>query len=138
MRFASCPHDEEERPETEVLGSNQNLRPTVGMNIIESSLIDNADNRQRPFTQPDLRAQSMAAWKETPGNRGVDDGFGDATLTRLYEGTAGRQPHAHDLDVVRAHADHVGKQIVPLGVAGVPGRSGNAYVRLKGIRRERQ
>src|SRR5919201_3536290 len=104
MRFAGCPHDEEERPDAEVLGSNQNLRPTVGMNIIESSLIDNADDRQRPFTQPDLRVQGIAASKETPGNRGVNDRFGDATLTRLCEGTAGEQSHAHDLDVVRAHA----------------------------------
>jgi hypothetical protein len=32
MRFAGCPHDEEERADAEVLGSNQDLRPAVGMN----------------------------------------------------------------------------------------------------------
>jgi len=46
MRFARCAHDEEQRPDAEVVGSNQKLRPPVGMKIIEPGLIDNADDRE--------------------------------------------------------------------------------------------
>src|SRR5262245_60657536 len=111
MRFTGRPHDEEKGADAEVLRSNQNLRPPVGMNIVESRLIDHADDRQRPLPwrsvpQPDLRAESIALWKEAPDDRGVNHGFGDAALAGFSERPAGKQPDAHDLDVVHAHANH--------------------------------
>ena len=80
VRFTGCPHDEEKRAEAEVLGSNQNLRPPVGMNIIEASLIDDADDRKRPVTLPDRRAESIACWKETPGKTELEENSGILTL----------------------------------------------------------
>src|SRR5262245_1132637 len=137
MRFAGCPHDVEKRAEAE-LGSHQNLRPPIGMNIMESSLIEYADDRKRLFIPPDRRADSIAVRKETPGDRGVNHSFGLAALTELSEGTAGKQPHAHYLDIVRAHGDDVGKDLIPLSVAGVSGRAGNRDQILKSCPRKRQ
>src|SRR5262245_27976634 len=137
--FTGCPHDIEKRAEAE-LSSHQNLRPPVGMNIIEASLIDYADDRIRPIItpQPDTCAYSIAYRKEMSGNGGINDDFGQGILTELRESTAGDQSHAHDLDVVRAHGDNVGKHLVPLWIAGVPGRAGNCDRPLTGCRRERQ
>src|SRR5262249_46019477 len=120
MRFTSCPHDIEKRAGAE-LGPNQELRAPIGMNIIESSLIEDPDDRKRSFTQPELRADRIAVWKETPGDCDVNHNFGHIILTELSEGTARDQPHAHHLDVIRAHGNHVSKDLVPLGIAGVPG-----------------
>src|SRR5207247_8479868 len=53
VRFTGCPHDEQKRADAKVLGSNQNLRPPVGMSIIEASLINDADDRKRAFTVGD-------------------------------------------------------------------------------------
>src|SRR5256885_11548910 len=105
------------------------------MNIIDSSLIDVSDVHKRlfvqkaqsalPFDAADLRTERIAFWEVTPGNRGINHGFGNAILTGLREGAAGDKSYAHDLDVVRARGDHVDKHVVPLGVAGVAGRAGN-------------
>src|SRR5262245_14732710 len=137
MRFTSCPHDIEKRAVAE-LGSNQNLRPPVGMNIIESSLIEDADDRNRSITHPELRADSIAVRKETPGDRRVNHNFGHVILTELREGAARDQSYAHYLDVVRAHGDQIGKRLVPLGVAGVPWRAWNGDRPLKSCRRKGQ
>src|SRR5262249_10220429 len=137
VRFTGCPHYIEKRAEAE-LSSNKNLRPPVNMNVIESSLIDDADDRRRPFTQLDLRPYGIALWKETPGNRGVNDGFGHVILTELRECTAGEHSHAHYLDVVRTHSDHVDKRLVSLGVAGVPWRAWDGDRPRKSRRRKGQ
>src|SRR5262249_8273975 len=120
------------------LFSNQNLRPPIGMNIIESSLVDDADDRKRPITPRDRRADSIAFWEETPSNRGVDHGFRHAILTELSKGTAVEQPQAHHLDVVRADGDEVDEHLVPIGVASVSGRAGNRDRLLISRRRKRQ
>src|SRR5262245_28768905 len=129
MRFTSCPHDIEKRARAE-LGSNQELRAPIGMNIIESSLIEDADDRKRSFTQPAVRADSIAVRKEPPADRDVKHNYGHIILTELSEGTARDQPHAHHLDVIRAHGNHDSKDLVPLGITGVPGRAGNGDRRL--------
>src|SRR5262245_390886 len=137
MRFTSRPHDIEKRAVAE-LGPNQDLWPPVGMNIIESSLIEDADDRNRSITHPELRADSIAVRKETPGDRGVNHNFGHVILTELREGAARDQSYAHHLDVVRAHGDQIGKRLVPLGGAGVPGRARHGGRSLKSCRREGQ
>jgi len=59
-----------------------------------------------------------------PGNPAIDHDFSDAIWMGLREGTAGRQPHAHHLDVVRPYADQVDEQLSRPASPVLPGAPG--------------
>jgi CubicO group peptidase (beta-lactamase class C family) len=92
-----------------VLGPDVDLRTAVLMNVVKPRLPHDSDDGEGTVSEErDLHSDRIAAGKETPGERGIDQRLVHVGGPRRLKRATGDQPHAHDLKVAGARRDDVG------------------------------
>ena len=138
MRFTPGAEHERQRAVAPVLGTHEELRTAVLMDVVQPSLLDDADDRQRTIAERIFAPSGLPVGKNCLARRPSINASRTSSRRASVEGAAGKQPHAHDLDVAARRADVIDERRVPIGIAGVPGRARDSDRLLTRGGRERQ
>src|SRR5262245_62274249 len=141
LRVAPGPDDERKRPVSRTLRSEIDLGAAVLMHVVESRLIDDANDGQHILAvvaERNLRADRPTAREELSRETAIDHHLAHAVATHWLEGTPLDDAHAHHFDVAGADADDVDERRIAVRVTSDAGRTGNRDAVLTRRRRQRQ